>query len=62
LSQPFLAFCRASAATFPIEPRWSASREGVNMTSWSDGYGIDPVAFATALFGIVTAVILVTAV
>ena len=32
------------------------------MTIWSDGYGIDPLAFATALFGVVTAVILVTVV
>jgi hypothetical protein len=32
------------------------------MTLWSDGFGFEPVVWATALFGIVTAVILVTAV
>jgi len=62
LSPAFLAFCHATSATFQIGPRWSASRDGAKMTIWSDGYGIDPVAFATALFGVVTAVILVTVV
>jgi hypothetical protein len=32
------------------------------MAHWSDGFGIDPVVWGTALFGVVTAAILVTAV
>jgi hypothetical protein len=32
------------------------------MAHWSDEFGIDPVEWGTALFGVVTAVILVTAV
>ena len=32
------------------------------MAHWSDEFGIDPVVWATALFGVVTAAILVTAI
>jgi hypothetical protein len=35
--------------------------KGAAMASWSDEPRIDPVVWATALFGVVTAVLLVTA-
>ena len=52
----------AASATFPFAPRYPASRRAITMTHWADELGIDPVVWATALFGVVTAAILVTAI
>ena len=38
------------------------SRMGVVMAHWSNELRIDPVVWATALFGVITAAILVTAI
>jgi hypothetical protein len=38
------------------------SRMGVVMTNWSNEPRIDPVVWATALFGVLTAALLVTAI
>jgi hypothetical protein len=58
----FSALNREQTATIPAPPRCSAAGLGVIMAHWSNELRIDPVVWATALFGVVTAAILVTAI
>src|SRR4051812_312391 len=50
------------AATIPAPPRYLAAGMGAIMAHWSNELRIDPVVWGTALFGVITAAILVTAV
>ena len=49
-------------ATIPPPLRYFGVRMGVMMAHWSDELRIDPVVWATALFGVLAAAILVTAI
>jgi hypothetical protein len=61
----FLVFSRLNGGTDRNHSGATAlfgSRMGVIMAHWSNELRIDPVVWATALFGVITAAILVTAI